>query len=419
MYDNIYSRRFIKRITLLTVILMLFGYNSLSGQILVEADDTSEIKPVDPPGGEIIIKINAGLEDQRISTMGIAGIAEYFQALEPDMAFNSANGTILVVWRGDDDTGSKDEIYGQLIDALSMQPRFSTQFRIAEMTGDDSFDARKPAVVYNTQVNEFLVVWQGVEVGAETTPQGDEAQEIFARRIAADGSLLDPQGNAATPTTGFLRVSQMGAADDNGNYDAFQPAVAWDPVGNSYLVVWHGDDDAAGLVNGEYEIFGQRLGYNNGMLEKTGNQFQISDVSGANGNSVNDAVSAAVVYNETENEWLVIWQAIEGTTEGPAIYGQRLSSDGTETGENDFLISDAADPQNEARYPAVSWNTGENEYLVVWCGEGGTVPGEYEIFGQRLNKNGNVLNSRIRISDMGPDGVTAYRDLLRRISPIT
>ena len=409
MYKHKIMRQINRRLILRSVFILSFFITILSAQIREPADDNTGIKPVDPPGGEVIIKIDAGLEDQRISDMGIPGVAGYYQALEPDMAFNSTSGKILVVWRGDDDPGSKDEIYGQLIDVLSMQPAFSEQIRIAEMPGSDAFDATRPAVVYNRQLDEFLVVWQGVERAADDTPQGDDAIEIFGRRVSAAGELLDPAGNAATSTTGFLRISQMGTSDDNGNYDGLQPAVAWDANENAYLVVWHGDDDGVGLVNGEFEIFGQRLIYNTGSLEKAGGKIQISDVSGANGNSLNDAKAAAVEYNEIENEWLVVWEAVEGTTDGPAIYGQRLKADGSESGENDFLISETSDPQNEARQPALIWNGNANEYLIVWSGEGGVVAGEYEIYGQILSKNGIARGGRIRISDMGPDGNTAFR----------
>jgi len=387
------------------IALLLFLSADLPAQTGARPAENGNIKPIEPPGGEIIIKINAGTEDVRISEMGTAGVAGYFQALEPDMAFNTVSGKILVVWRGDDDSGSKDEIYGQLIDALTMQPVFSTQFRIAEMNGSEVYDATRPAVVYNSQLNEFMVVWQGVENWA---PWND-ALEIFGRRIAADGTLLDAAGNPATPSTGFLRISQMGTSDNDVNYDAFLPAVAYNPDDNAFLVVWHGDDDGVGLVNGEYEIFGQRLIYSGGVLEKAGDQFQISDVAGANGNSLNDAVAAAVVYNSTEQEWLVVWEAVEGTTDGPAIYGQRLKSDGGETGDNDFLISETTGWENEARYPALAWNSNENEYLVVWSGEDGSVSDEYEIYGQLLSKNGNTVGSRLRISDMGPDGDTGFR----------
>jgi hypothetical protein len=55
-----------------------------------------------------------------------------------------------------------------------------------------------------------------------------------------------------------FRLSHMGPAGDP-NFDAFDPAVAYNPTNNEYLVVWRGDDNTPPLVNDEFEIFGQRF----------------------------------------------------------------------------------------------------------------------------------------------------------------
>lgn len=54
------------------------------------------------------------------------------------------------------------------------------------------------------------------------------------------------------------RVSDMGP---NGSftYQAAFPALAAVPPHGELLAVWRGDDDLGGLLDGEFEIFGQRL----------------------------------------------------------------------------------------------------------------------------------------------------------------
>lgn len=42
-------------------------------------------------------------------------------------------------------------------------------------------------------------------------------------------------------------------------YDAASPAVANNSADDEYFVVWRGEDNAGGLVDEEWEIFGQRL----------------------------------------------------------------------------------------------------------------------------------------------------------------
>jgi hypothetical protein len=41
-------------------------------------------------------------------------------------------------------------------------------------------------------------------------------------------------------------------------YYASDPAVAYNPVANEYLITWEGDDDTDPLVDGEDEIFARR-----------------------------------------------------------------------------------------------------------------------------------------------------------------
>ena len=53
--------------------------------------------------------------DFRISTSGGLGTAGFNQAIAPALAYNATERHYMVVWQGDDDAGSKDEIYGRLV----------------------------------------------------------------------------------------------------------------------------------------------------------------------------------------------------------------------------------------------------------------------------------------------------------------
>lgn len=71
------------------------------------------------------------------------------------------------------------------------------------------------------------------------------------------------------------------------------------------------------------------------------------------------------------------------------IFGQLLNADGSESGTNDFRISDMG-PDGDISFdasspPAVAYNSAANQYLVVWQGDDDTTPlvnNENEIFGQ-------------------------------------
>lgn len=106
--------------------------------------------------------------------------------------------------------------------------------------GDATLDATDASVAYNPIANQHLIVWQGgPEVGAS---------EIFARLVDAAG----------TPLGAEFPISDMGPPAVAG-FEAQTPAVAYNARRNEYLVVWRGDDDTGPLVDGEFEIFAQRL----------------------------------------------------------------------------------------------------------------------------------------------------------------
>jgi hypothetical protein len=269
--------------------------------------------------------------------------------------------------------------------------------RISQMgpDGSTSFSAISPAVAYNSQNDLFLVVWYGDH-------DTDGENEIYGRLIGSDG----------TPLAAQFRVSDMGPGGDV-DYDALNPAVAYNPIDNEFLVVWSGDDDTGGLSNDESEIFGQRLHADTG-LHTGANDFRISD-AGPPGSPVNGANEPEVVHSATNNQYLVVWTADEGlgglANEEHEIYGQQLSATGGEIGVNDFRISQMG-PDGNASYDAlgsaVAYNPVSNEYLVVWSGDDNTPPlvdNERELFGQRLSATGGAVGADdFRITDMGPDG---------------
>ncbi|MHC4948204.1 MAG: hypothetical protein ACYTG1_08075, partial [Planctomycetota bacterium] len=131
-----------------------------------------------------------------------------------------------------------------------------------------------------------------------------------------------------------FRISSMGFMNDPGA-DAIDPAVAYNPVNDEFLVVWSADD----AVNDELEIYGQRIDAATGAELGT-DDFRISDM-GPDGNTDFDARTPAVVYNPTAHEYLVVWSGDDATNDELEIFVQRLdATTGAEVGGNDLRISD-------------------------------------------------------------------------------
>ncbi len=338
-----------------------------------------------------------GTDDFRISVMDTDGDAN-FDAQDPAVAYNSTDNEFLVVWQGDEDDGSivdnELEIYGQRYDADTLDP-LGSRFRISQMDGDGDAndDGVSPAVAYSSTENQYLVVWRG---DADSGSLADNEFEIYGEIINADG----------TPDVTDFRISTMGP-DNDANYRADNPDIAYNSTSNEYFVVWQADDNGT-TVDGAQEIFGRRIDATDGSLE--GSQLRLSDMGNTNADTAFDAVNTAVTYNATENQFLVVWEGDDESTGGDnafEIFGQLVNANGTEDG-SEFRISSMgnmdSDANRQARSPDVAYNSTDNQYLVVWYGDDddtGLADNENEIFGRRVGNDGTPLLSDFRISDMG------------------
>ena len=160
------------------------------------------------------------------------------------------------------------------------------------------FEAETPAVAYNTLRNEYLVVWCGDD---SPGPLFHGEFEIFAQRLTAAGDEVGANDS---------RISDMGPNGDDA-YSAQDPAVAYNPTSDQYLVAWEGDDDDVPLVDDEDEIFVQRLNATGAQVGA--NDRRVSDM-GPNGDLAFSADNPAVAHNSrTTSTW---WPGRATTTWG-------------------------------------------------------------------------------------------------------
>lgn len=328
-----------------------------------------------------------GTNDFRISVHGTDGTTDE-KGEDPAVAYNATNGEFLVVWHGR--TGTDFEIWARRYDAVTLAP-IGSQYVISDMGNTTTQGALDPAIAWNSVDNEYLVVWEGEDTGTENE------FEIYGQRLTATGS--------ETGVNDF-RISDMGTDGETTSIGR-NPDVAYNATSGEYLVVWDGDD-ADLLVDGEFEVWGQRIVAATGA-ETGSNDFRISE-AGTAGVTSTLAGSAAVAWNSSDNQYLVVWSADSlGTDNENEIFAQRLSSTGGKI-LGEIRVSDMG-PDSDANYdasnPDVAYSAATNQYLAVWRGDdnvNGLVEGEVEVFGQLMSNSGVEVGANdFRISDMGPD----------------
>lgn len=334
----------------------------------------------------------------RISNMGPDGNASYDGSFAR-IAYNSTDNQYLVVWSGDDDSLTDDEfeIWGQLLDVDGTA--VGSAFRISDMgpNGNTSYGAFDPAVTYNSDANQYFVVWFG----------DDDTDDLIDNEFEVYGQLLDADGTE--DVGGDIRLSDMGA-DGNTSYGALYPSVAYNSTDNEYLVVWQGDDNSGALVDNEYEAWGQLV---NASGVEIGLDFRISDM-GDDGSNLYVVDTPTVAYNDTDNQYMVVWSGDDNTAplvnNELEIFGRLIDANGVVDVGGDLRLSSVGDNGNtsySAIAPQIAYNSADNQYLVVWYGDNNTgslVDDEYEVWGQLVDADGVEDGIDFRVSSMGTDG---------------
>lgn len=195
------------------------------------------------------------------------------------------------------------------------------------------------------------------------------------------GALLMSVTAGAAPERIADPISKSHPQDPSGGFappGANEPALAYNGTDGEYLVVWH---EKFGDSPSGFNIYGQRVSDEGDLL---GGEIAISRASSTQ-------QSPAVAYNETNNEYLVVWHDYRNyASSGSDIYAQRVSGSGALLGGN-FPVS--AQAANEA-LPGVAYNAANNEHLVVWEAGGSSA----DIKGRRVSGSGALLGGEIAVA---------------------
>lgn len=256
---------------------------------------------------------------------------------------------------------------GQSADPAPAAPAMYRLGAELQLSPDGSGDRYLPAVAYNYNHGEYLVVWHN------TWPGG--GRDIYARRVSSSGKVLS-----------WFAVSA-------GANERFQPAVAYNGYTDEYLVVWM--YEASPNV---YEIWGRIIPWNG---PGTNADFQI--ISWAN----RSFWTPRVVWNSTRNEYLVAWNAFDTTTSFPPgvpvdIAGHRVSAYGVvQDPGHPLIFTTYASPQQMD----LVHNRWVDEYFLTFVVVHTQATTGNDIYGLRVNSVGQPVNppGLIQIAEIAKD----------------
>lgn len=184
-----------------------------------------------------------------------------------------------------------------------------------------------------------------------TNAPATSGRDVYAARVSSGGGVVDSPPILVSITANNQRA----------------PALAWNPEGRYFLVVWRDDRGTSA------DIYGARVTGTGTILDGTG--FPISTAPG-------DQTDASVVWSGTH--FLVVWDDVRSGDENDVdIYGARVDTNGTVLEPGGIPISARFGSSQDSN--AVAWD-GTN-FLVVWRD---TRSGSH-IYGARVSDAGAVL----------------------------
>ena len=220
-------------------------------------------------------------------------------------------------------------------------------------------DQGAPVVAYNDKGNEYLVAWW------DERNKNTSGKDIYAKFVSSAGEL---------------KGSEIAINLSSG--DQWGIDIAYNSIDGEYLIIWN--DDSSGNIQG------QRIS-SAGVL--VGTKLNIT-------NSVK-ADTTALAYNSKDGKYLVVWDEGDIYQNSANIYGQILSKDGMSQGGKFAVCSESYNQYN----PTITYNSGDNEFLVVWQDERNTVGDlkHIDIYGKRVTGLGQPSVSDISISPISND----------------
>jgi len=284
--------------------------------------------------------------------------ADSEQEVQPSIAYNSQRQEYLVVWYND--RAGCDDVRARRVS------------RTGDLLGSPFYvsagcpaDRRYPDVAYNSAHDQYLVVWEQHEAAS--------GNSIKARRVSGTGQVLD---------TTDIPIRSAGY----NTYTPVKPAVSYASTSDRYLVVWAETWHPLPII---HDVFGQVV-TQSGALE--GSRFTISE---GTGNDVRDEPDVA--YNRHANRYIVVWQQKAGSLWD--IHGQQVHGGGG-LYQGDITIAYYTISSTAPAVAAIPTTPSNYKFLVVWEAN---LPTHRDIYGRVIEEGGTLAPTELLIAWTGVD----------------
>jgi hypothetical protein len=186
-----------------------------------------------------------------------------------------------------------------------------------------------PSVAYNSNRNEYLVVWEASWLSG--------ANDIHGQRVSATGTLLGGE---------FVVYSDS-------THISSEPSVAYDPVNDRYLVVFSYYKDGITYT----DLYGRLIPWNG-----PSSSYAIFPIITWTSFQRNPKV---IYAGGLQTQFVMVWEnTVTSGTPKTYVSGKHINPDGTFTGAGSNLTF--SDASFHYIRPDITYNLARNEFLVVW-----------------------------------------------------
>ncbi|MDB5469048.1 MAG: hypothetical protein JWR84_608 [Caulobacter sp.] len=326
------------------------------------------------PGDEIVARLFNADGTPRSAEFTVNTYHDYYEN-HADVTV-LAGGDFIVSWTQLDDSGFG--IFAQRYDAAGARLNLdgSAGGSVVRINDTQARDQYWPEVTALAD-GGWIVTWQSMDQEAAPGDPGDETWGIYAKRYAADGSVVqmyDTGGAAANE----VRINVTVAGHQ-------QHAGVVQLAGGGFAFTWYAPDASAG---GQYLRLYDASGHPVTSLGAAGELLVNTTTANEQGAESGPITALA------DGGLVVVWHSQAQDGSGYGIYGQVYNADGTTRGGEFHVSSYAYDSQQE---PQIS-NLPDGGFMVVWT-SANQDGDSWGVYGQRFDATGDAVGAEFRLNE--------------------